>query len=54
MFIQDFMTIANFKLNANSLKHAYLTVPDLRSAQMSLGLSVDLEWRSGFEFDVNL
>lgn len=54
VFIQDFMTIANFKLNANSLKHAYLTVPDLRSAQMSLGLSVDLEWKSGFEFDVNL
>lgn len=54
VFIQDFMTIANFKLNANSLKHAYLSVPDLRSAQMSLGLSVDLEWRSGFEFDVNL
>jgi hypothetical protein len=54
VFIQDYMTIANFKLNANSLKHAYLTVPDLRSAQMSLGLSVDLEWKSGFEFDVNL
>ena len=54
VFIQDFMTVANFKLNANSLKHAYLTVPDLRSAQMSLGLSVDLEWKSGFVFDVNL
>ena len=51
VFIQDYMTIANFKLNANSLKKAYLTVPDLRSAQMSLGLSVDLEWKTGFEFD---
>ena len=54
VFIQDFMTIANFKLNANSLKNAYLTVPDLRSAQMSFGLSVDLEWKTGFEFDVVL
>ena len=54
VFIQDYMTIANFKLNANSLKHAYLTVPDLRSAQMSFGLSVDLEWKTGFEFDVEL
>lgn len=53
VFIQDFMTIANFKLNSESLKKAYLTVPDLRSAQMSFGLSVDLEWRNGFEFDVN-
>lgn len=54
VFIQDYMTIANFKLNANSLKKAYLTVPDLRSAQMSFGLSVDLEWKTGFEFNVNL
>ena len=52
VFIQDFMTIANFKLNSESLKKAYLSVPDLRSAQMSFGLSVDLEWRSGFAFDV--
>ena len=51
VFIQDFMTIANFKLNSESLKKAYLSVPDLRSAQMSLGLSVDLEWKTGFEFD---
>lgn len=54
VFIQDYMTIANFKLNTNSLKHAYLTIPDMRSAQMSFGLSVDLKWKQGFEFDVNL
>lgn len=52
VFIQDFKTVANFKLNSESLKKAYLTVPDLRSAQMSFGLSVDLEWKNGFEFDV--
>lgn len=54
VFIQDYMTVANFKLNANSLKHAYLSIPDLRSAQMSLGLSVDLEWKTGFAYDINL
>lgn len=51
VFIQDYMTIANFYLNANSLKKAYLSVPDLRSAQLSFGLSVDLKWKTGFEFD---
>ena len=54
VFIQDYMTVANFKLNANSLKNAYLSIPDLRSAQMSLGLSVDLEWKTGFAYDINL
>ncbi len=54
VFIQDYMTIANFKLSRNSLKHAYLTVPDLRSAQMSFGLSVDLLWKQGYEFDIPL
>ena len=52
VFIQNFMTIANFKLGLNSLKNAYVTVPDLRSAQMSLGLSVDLSWQSGYTYDV--
>ena len=54
VFIQDYMTIANFKLSHDSLKHAYLTVPDLRSAQMSFGLSVDLLWKQGYEFDIPL
>lgn len=52
VFIQNFMTIANFKLGLNSLKNAYVTVPDLRSSQMSLGLSVDLSWQSGYTYDV--
>ena len=50
VFIQDYMTTVNFKLNANSLKHAYVTVPDLRSAQVSLGLSVDMKWETGLTF----
>ena len=51
VFIQDFMTTANFILNETSLQHAYATVPDLRSTQISLGLSVDLHWQTGLVFD---
>ena len=51
VFIQDFMTTANFKIGPNSLKYAYATVPDLRSTQISLGLSVDLKWQTGLVFD---
>ena len=51
VFIQDYMTTANFVINATSLQHAYVTVPDLRSTQISLGLSVDLAWSPGLVFD---
>ena len=51
VFIQDHMTTANFKIGANSLKYAYLTVPDLRSSSVTLGLSVDLKWETGLTFD---
>ena len=51
VFIQDHMTIANFKIGVNSLKYAYLTVPDLRSSSVTLGLSVDLEWSTGLTFE---
>ena len=55
VFIQDYLTTATFKIGANSLKNAFITVPDLRSSQISLGLSVDLNWREGLNFsDVNL
>ena len=51
VFIQDHMTTANFKIGVNSLKYAYLTVPDLRSSSVTLGLSVDLEWSTGLDFN---
>lgn len=50
VFVQDYMTTATFKIGAESLKNAYTTVPDLRSSQTSLGLSVDLNWRTGIDF----
>ena len=50
VFIQDFTTKANFTIN--SLKNAYVTIPDLRASKLQLGLSVDLSWRTGLTFDV--
>jgi hypothetical protein len=50
VFIQDYLTTARFKIGANSLKNAFITVPDLRSSQTSLGLSVDLKWQPGLNF----
>ena len=60
IFIQDYMTTVNFKLIADdtnhtsSLQNAYVTIPDLRSSQLSFGLSVDLDWRTGMEFEAEL
>lgn len=52
VFMQDFVTEANFTIN--SLKNAYVTVPDLRNLEMTFGLSVDLDWQAGLSFDVVL
>lgn len=51
VFIQDYMTTANFVLGEYSLQHALVSVPDLRSSQISLGLSVDLRWTTGLSFN---
>ena len=52
VFIQDYTTTANFTIN--SLKNAYVTIPDLRASKLQLGLSVDLEWKTGLTYDVNI
>ncbi len=51
VFIQDYMTEAQFVLGKESLQHAMTSVPDLRSTQISLGLSVDLYWSTGMKFE---
>ena len=51
VFMQDFVTTANFWFDANSLKQALLTVPDLRHSSLTLGLSVDMNWSTGITFD---
>ena len=50
VFKQDFYTTA--KVSISSLAHAYNCIPDLRTPQLELGLSVDLEWRKGLTQDV--
>lgn len=52
VFMSDYKTTLN--LTINSLKSAYNTIPDLRSTKLQLGLSVDLEWKTGIQFDVNI
>ena len=51
VFIQDFMTTAVFKLSKDALKKAYYTMPDLSTSNMSLGLSVDLQWQPGYTYN---
>ena len=51
VFMQDYMTEAIFSFNAHSLRNAYVTMPDLRASNVSLGLSVDLDWEQGLYFD---
>ena len=51
VFMQDFMTTANFWFDTNSLHEALLTVPDLRHSSLTLGLSVDMNWSTGISFD---
>ncbi len=55
VFVQDYVTTATFKFHTNSLKYAYLTVPDLRASSLTLGLSVDIQWKQGLVYnDVTL
>ena len=51
VFVQDFVTKAKFTFGENSLKYAYLTVPDLRSSSVSIGLSVDIQWGHGLVYE---
>ena len=51
VFMQDFMTTANFWFNETSLHEALLTVPDLRHSSLTLGLSVDMNWSTGITFN---
>lgn len=52
VFVQDHITKANF--NITNLKNAYNCIPDLRTSGINVGLAVDLEWKSGIQFNVDL
>lgn len=52
VFLQDCLTTAKFTVT--SLKNAYNIIPDLRSPKLEFGLSVDLEWQTGMDFNVSV
>lgn len=54
VFVQDVMTIVDFRFLPETLKHAYISIPDLRSAKISLGLAVDLNWYEGLKYETPL
>lgn len=52
VFVQDYVTTANFKIK--DLKSAYNCIPDLRTSGINVGLAVDLDWKEGITFDVEI
>lgn len=52
VFMQDYVTTANF--NIKDLKSAYNCIPDLRTSGINVGLAVDLSWKEGITFDVEI
>ena len=52
VFVQDYVTTANFKIK--DLKDAYNCIPDLRTSGINVGLAVDLSWKEGITFEVEI
>lgn len=52
VFVKDHTTVANFTIQ--NLKKAYNHIPDMRSSKINVGLAVDLTWKDGITFDVEL
>ena len=52
VFGQDVRTIAKFTIK--NLKNAYNEIPDLRTPKLELGMSVDLSWKAGHTYEIDL
>ena len=52
VFVKDHTTVANFTIK--DLKKAYNCIPDLRTSKINVGLAVDLSWKEGITFDVDI
>lgn len=52
IFMKDTKTTVNATIG--TLANAYNTIPDLRATNLQLGLSVDLTWETGLQFDVEI
>ena len=51
-FVQDYVTTANFEVS--SLANAYNMLPDLRTPHLEIGLSVDLNWKTGITQTIDI
>ena len=40
--------------NIATLKNAYNCIPDIRTSNMQLGLSVDISWKEGIKYDITI
>ena len=52
VFVKDHTTVAKFTIK--NLQNAYNHIPDMRTSKINVGLAVDLSWKSGIEFNVEL
>ena len=52
VFMSDYQT--ELVANISSLKNAYNCIPDIRTTNMQLGLSVDLQWKQGIKYDIEI
>ena len=52
VYKQDYTTVVRVAIK--DLKNAYSTIPNLKAPELELGLSVDLEWRDGHTYDLEL
>lgn len=52
VFQSDYQTTVT--ANISTLKNAYNCIPDIRTTEMQLGLSVDLQWEKGFSYDITI
>ncbi len=52
VFMSDYQTEVTASIS--SLKNAYNTIPDIRTTNMQLGLNVDLKWKEGFKYSVEI
>jgi len=52
VFIKGYQTTV--VANISTLKNAYNCIPDIRTSNMQLGLSVDLSWKEGIKYDITI
>ena len=52
VFMQDYITKVN--LTIPSFANAYNILPDLRAPELEMGVSVDLTWQNGNQYDISV